>query len=313
MISNLKISVISPVYKGENIVDKLCVELIKSLKQITDDFEIILVDDCSTDNSWFKIQKNAKIYNEIKGIKLSKNFGQHNAITAGLEHCSGEWIVVMDCDLQDRPEEIINLYNNKEGFDLVVAKRTYRKHSFVKRFYSYTFYRIFSYLTDTNQNDSIANFGIYNRKVINAIISLKERTKAFSIMSKWVGFRRLELDVKHDLRYEGKSSYTLKKLLKLSFALMISFSNKPLKLSIFIGIIIILSTALLSLYFLKLYFYGGIEVPGYTSIILSIWFFSGIIISLIGITGLYIGEMFLQVKERPLYIIDETTNQDFEN
>lgn len=295
---------------AEKIVDELCVRLILNLSKITDLFEIILVEDGSIDSSWRKIYLNAQKDDRIKGIKLSRNFGQHYAITAGLELCVGDWVVVMDCDLQDRPEEIINLYNNINGNDLVVARRNNRKHFFLKRFYSFVFYKIFSYLTETKQNGSIATFGIYNRKVINAVISMKEKTKAFSILSKWVGFKRNELDVIHDSRYEGKSSYSLIKSLNLAFDLIISFSNKPLKLSITLGLLIILVCIMLSLYYLKLYFLDEIKVPGYTSIILSIWFFSGLIISLIGVLGLYIGEIFLQVKERPLYIVDETINHD---
>ena len=147
---NSKIAVVVPVYQAGEIIDELCVRVINNLSKITDKFEIILVDDSSSDNSWVKIKENSLKDHRIKGIKLSRNFGQHYAITAGLQHAKGEWTVVMDCDLQDRPDEIINLYDKAlEGYDLVVAKRISRQDSFLKQISSKIFYRLFSYLTNT--------------------------------------------------------------------------------------------------------------------------------------------------------------------
>ena len=156
---NCKISVVSPVYHGEKMVAELVRRNVEALTSITDDYEIILVNDASPDNSWsaivFECQKNPR----VKGLNLSRNFGQHYAITAGLTYASGEWIVVMDCDLQDRPEEIPNLYKKaQEGYDSVLAQRIQRSHGWFKKLGSKCFYKVFSYLTETQQDASVANF-----------------------------------------------------------------------------------------------------------------------------------------------------------
>lgn len=304
-----EISVVIPVYRAEKIINELCSRLIKNLSLITDNFEIILLDDGSPDKSWNKITKNANDEKRIKGYQLSRNFGQHHAITAGLKAAKGEWIVVMDCDLQDRPEEIPKLYTKaQEGYDLVVAQRIVRQDVFVKRMSSKLFYMLFSYLTDTKQDSSIANFGIYKHKVIQAVLSMKECVRAFPILVQWVGFRRYELPVMHAERLEGESSYTFFTLLKLATGIIIAFSQRPLKLTLKLGLLIMLGSILLGVYYLRLYWLDKITVPGYASIILSIWFLSGAIIALIGMVGIYIGQTFEQVKQRPLYIINESVN-----
>jgi glycosyltransferase involved in cell wall biosynthesis len=304
-----EISVVIPVYRAEKIINELCSRLIKNLSLITDNFEIILVDDGSPDKSWNKITKNANDEKRIKGYQLSRNFGQHHAITAGLEAAKGEWIVVMDCDLQDRPEEIPKLYTKaQEGYDLVVAQRIVRQDVFLKRMSSKMFYKLFSYLTDTKQDSSIANFGIYKRKVIQAVLSMKECVRAFPILVQWVGFKRYEMPVMHAERVEGESSYTFFTLLKLATGIIIAFSQRPLKLTLKLGLLIMLGAILLGVYYLRLYWLDKITVPGYASIILSIWFLSGAIIALIGMVGIYIGKTFEQVKQRPLYIINESVN-----
>lgn len=305
------ISVVSPVYRAESIINDLVVEIIEALTPITTDFEIILVEDCGPDNSWNKIVENAKKNPCVKGIKLSRNFGQHYAITAGLEAAQGDWIVVMDCDLQDRPDEIPNLYKKAlEGYDLVVAQRVNRNDSFLKRSYSKIFYRLFSFLTGTKQDHSIANFGIYHRKVINAVLSMGDAVRAFPMLVQWVGFNSYQLPVVHAERAAGRSSYTLIKLLKLAFDIVISFSQKPLRLAIQLGLLIVLISFVIGIYNLYLYFMGKITVPGYASLIISIWFLSGVIITIIGMMGTYLGKTFEQVKNRPLYIINHKINID---
>jgi dolichol-phosphate mannosyltransferase len=144
------------------------------------------------DNSWAKICEESAKDPRVVGIKLSKNFGQHHAITAGLDYAKGEWIVVMDCDLQDQPEEIVSLYNKaKEGYDIVLAQRVQRQDTLRKRMGSKLFYSLFSYLSGIKQDGSVANFGIYHAKVIRAITQLREPMRAFAPMVHWVGFKKL--------------------------------------------------------------------------------------------------------------------------
>ena len=303
------ISVVSPVYHAEKIVDLLVSEIVKNVSLITNDFEIILVEDGSKDNSWGRVAENCQRDKRVKGIKLSRNFGQHNAITAGLMHAKGDWVVVMDCDLQDRPDEIVNLYHKAlMGFDMVLARRAIRRDTFLKVNTSKAFYSVFSYLTDTKQDPAIANFGIYNRKVIDAVLSMGDYIRVFPILVQWVGFSRGQIDVVHSERQSGNSTYSYLKLFRLAFNMIISFSEKPLIIGIKIGAIISIISFLFGLYNLVIFFNGKILVPGYASLIISIWFFSGLLITFIGLTGLYLSKVFEKVRNRPNFIIEELDN-----
>ena len=304
------ISVVSPVYNAEGIVDELIVRLINSLEQIAPDFEIILVDDGSPDNGWEKIVENTVKDKRVKGIKLSRNFGQHHAITAGLDSIKGDWVVVMDCDLQDRPEEIINLYRKaQEGYDLVFARRANIKDDFNKKFSAFLFYKFYSYLSGIEQDSTISNFGIYDKKVIRAINQIREPLRAFSPMARWVGFKSTGIDVFHDRRFEGKSSYNWYKLINLAINISVAYSDKPLRIVINTGITISVISVFFVGYFIVHYFSGGNFSLVY-GLFVSIWFLSGLTIFTLGIVGLYIGKTFDVVKNRPLYFIDERINCD---
>lgn len=307
----MKISIVSPVYKADDIIDELVKKINENVSKITEKFEIILVEDGSPDNSWKRIEAMCVKDTKIKGIKLSRNFGQHYAITAGLEAALGEWIVVMDCDLQDRPEEIPNLYKKtKEGYDLVFARRKNRQDVGFKKLSSKLFYIVFGYLTDTKQDSTIANFGIYHKKVISSILAMKDHIRYFPTMSQWVGYSKGYLDVGHAERETGRSSYSWNKMLMLAFNNIIAFSNKPLRLTIQIGLLVSGIAGLMGLVYLYKYFSGEIVVIGFASLIISVWFLSGIIIFILGILGIYIGKTFDNVKERPIFIVEKKVNID---
>lgn len=299
-------SIVSPVYGAEGIVEKLILEIRKSMAAIDKSYEIILVDDRSPDGGWEVMKKLSKQFAEVKSIRLSRNYGQHPAIMAGLSQVQGEWIVVMDCDLQDQPKEIITLYNKAlEGFDAVLARRTNRKDSFLKKLSSKLFSKIYSYFTDIKYDNEIANFGIYNRKVVTAVLSITDQIKFFPLFVNLVGFKSTSVTVEHAERDMGTTSYSLKKLLSLAFNTIISFSNKPLKLFVKFGLTISILSFFMGIYYIYRSLHHEIEVLGYTSIIVSIWFLSGILITTIGVCGIYIGKIFDQSKGRPVYIIDE--------
>ena len=305
------LSIVSPVYKAENIVDELVRRIHESVSGITSDYEIILVEDGGGDQSWEKIERHSSVDKRVKGIKLSRNFGQHSAITAGLDHCKGAWIVVMDCDLQDRPEEIPRLYTAAlKGFDIVYAKREQRNDTVLKRLWSATFYKIFAWLSGVPQDGTIANFGIYSAKAIQAVNQLREPLRSFAIMIKWVGFKSTSISVIHSERFEGKSSYNFKKLLNLALDISLAFSDKPLRMTVKLGAIISFSSFVFGLLMLYKYFTGQITQPGYTSLIVSIWFLSGLMIFILGVIGLYLSKVFESVKSRPLYIISEKSNYE---
>ncbi|TNE53428.1 MAG: glycosyltransferase [Bacteroidetes bacterium] len=307
----MKISVVSPVYYGEKLVPELVNRLHQSLSAIHPEYEIILVEDGSPDQSWKVIREICSKDPKAKGLKLSRNFGQHYAITAGLQAASGEWIVVMDCDLQDRPEEIPRLFEKcQEGFDIVYAQRKLRQDSFLKRLSSRIFYRVFGYLTDTKQDASIANFGIYHQQVIQAVLSMNDYIRYFPTMVQWVGFDSAKIDVEHSERMEGKSSYSWKSLIKLASKNIIAFSDKPLRLTVKFGFGMSVISFLIGVVYLYRYFTGQIQVMGFTSIIISTTFLSGLIILTLGIIGIYLGKTFEQSKQRPNFIVHQKLNLD---
>lgn len=307
----MDISVVSPIYRGEKMLDELVERIEKAVEGITSDYEIVLVNDCSPDNSWECIERRCKTDRRVKGVNLSRNFGQHYAITAGLSKAQGEWVVVMDCDLQDRPEEIPNLYRKaQEGYDSVFAQRLERQDSWTKRMSSTLFYGVFSFLTDSHQDKSVANFGIYHRKVVEAILSMNDSIRYFPIMAQWVGFRKGYLPVQHAESERGKSSYSLFKLFRLASDNMIGFSDKPLRLMLKIGFYITLLSLLVALYYFVKWAMGWIEVDGFTTLVISVWFALGTIAMMLGVTGIYIGKIYDRVKGRPTFIISETLNMD---
>ena len=305
------LSVISPIYKGEAMLEELVSRIEESVETFTKEYEILLVNDCSPDESWSKIEEICQKDNKVKGINLSRNFGQHYAITAGLANSIGDWMVVMDCDLQDRPEEIPNLYHKaQEGYDSVFAQRIERKDSFFKRLSSTIFNKVFAFLTDQEQDKTVGNFGIYKRKVIEAVLSMGDSVRWFPIMVKWVGFKIGYLPVEHAERAEGKSSYSFRRLLSVASDNMIAFSNKPLRLMLQFGFGVVALSLLIALFYLIRYFAGGIAVDGFTTMVISMWLLGGIIIMLIGMTGIYIGKIYDKSKDRPLYIIRDKLNMD---
>lgn len=305
----MKISVVSPVYRGEKMVSELVRRNVEALSGMGVDYEIILVNDASPDDSWQAIEAECNMNPKVKGLNLSRNFGQHYAITAGLSYAQGEWIVVMDCDLQDRPEEIPNLYAKaQEGYDSVLAQRVQRNHGWFKQMGSKCFYKLFSYLTETKQDASVANFGIYNRKVIDAVLSMGDAMRYFPTQIQWVGFKRAYLPIQHDERAEGKSTYNLSRLLKLAFDTIISFSDKPMRLMVKLGLMVTMISFIVGIVFLVRYCMGLIEVMGFASLIISLWLLGGIIISLIGVVGIYLGKLFEKAKDRPTFIVDKKNN-----
>jgi B-glycosyltransferase, glycosyltransferase family 2 protein len=300
------ISIVSPVYRAEKILPILVSEINLVMERIGEDYEIILVDDRSPDNSWEVMKVLSSQNSKIKSIRLSRNFGQHSAIFAGLTKTKGDWVVVMDCDMQDQPKEIAKLYKKAlEGYDIVLGQRENRKDKFLKKLSSKLFYKVFNYLSGANFDNNVANFGIYHQKTIKSILDMGDYVKFFSLFINWIGFKSVSIPIEHGEREEGKSTYSVGRLFKQAFNVIISFSDKPLRLFINFGLSISVLSFIVGIYYLYLALTGKIAQPGFSSLILSIWFLSGIIISCIGIVGVYLGKTFDQAKGRPTFIIDE--------
>ena len=302
------ISVVIPVYKAENCLDELYRRLKQSLETISLNFEIVLVEDCGYDNSWQTIKCLARQDQRVKGIQFSRNFGQHYGITAGLDHCNGDWVVVMDCDLQDCPEEIPRLYvKAQEGYDIVLARRGKRHDPWLKRYTSWLFYKLFSYLADIEYDGETGNFRIMSRKVVHNFRNMREQLRFFGGLVQWLGFPTTSIEVQHAKRHEGQSTYTFAKLWKLASETIIAYSDKPLRLAVRFGFLMAFFAFCYGIYIVSHAVYYGSPVPGWNSLIVSLYFIGGIIISILGIIGIYLGKTFDESKKRPLYIISQTT------
>ena len=310
-MSKVHISIVTPIYKCSGCLNELYERLKKSLSTITESFEIIMINDASPDNSWDNIVSLSKADSRVRGVNLSRNFGQHKAITAGLDFANGDWIVVMDCDLQDQPEEIIKLYNKaQEGYDIVFGRRAQRKDSFIKKLGSKLFYKVFDYFTNSKVDSSIANFSIISNKVLQSLNKLREQNRMYPLFINWVGFKRVNINIEHAKREEGKSSYTLSKLINLAIDSIVSQSNVPLKISIKFGFTISLLSLMYAVWLIIKYFMFSIPVEGWTSVMVSIYFIGGLLFANMGMIGLYIGKVFDETKARPIYIVQETTFQE---
>jgi glycosyltransferase involved in cell wall biosynthesis len=302
------ISIVVPVYKAENCLDELYHRLVAALEPITSDFEIILVEDCGGDNSWQVIEQLATTDKRVRGIQFSRNFGQHYGITAGIDHCQGDWVVVMDCDLQDRPEEIPRLYAKaQEGYDIVLARRIARQDPLLKRITSLLFYRLFSYLADIEYDGASGNFRIMSRKVVASFRRMGEQLRFFGGLVQWLGFPTTSIAVEHAERFEGNSTYNFTKLWKLATETIIAYSDKPLRIGVRFGFGMAGLAFSYGMYILMRALLYGSPIPGWNSLIVSMYFIGGIIIAMLGIIGIYLGKAFDESKKRPLYIVRRTT------
>lgn len=308
----MDISVVVPVYGCKAALRELYTRLCQSLEQICNEFEIILVNDNCPQNSWEVIEELCKEDSRVKGIEMARNFGQIKAITAGLDYSTGDWVVVMDCDLQDRPEEIINLYNKaQEGYDVVFARRKNRKDSFLKVLVSKVFYKIYSFASDGYYDPAICNFSISKRMVIDNYCKMRELHRAFVIYVKWLGFKQTAIDVEHDPRKEGKSSYDMKKRFKMAGEILTSQSDKLLKMTVELGFVMTFLSFVAIIWLIINHFVYHVTA-GWTSIVAVNCLIGGMIIMVTGLVGIYVGNIFMQVKNRPLYVVRQILNDDKE-
>lgn len=307
----MKLSVVSPVYRAEDIVDELVKRISEEVSKITTDFEIILVEDGSPDKSWDKIQSNCSRNSKVIGIKLSRNFGQHYAITAGLEASTGDYVVVMDCDLQDDPKYIKDLVDKaEEGYSIIYTQKEERKHGFFKNFTANFFYSIFNFLIDNQSSkgsNKVGSYSLLKREVVDAFLSVHDYRRHYLMVLRWLGFNHEFVKIIHEKRFAGKSSYNLKKLIIHALDGITSQSDKLLRLTAGFGLILSLISFIAALSIIFRYFIHPFQA-GWASIMVLILFVGGLIILSIGICGIYIGKIFEQSKNRPLYIIEKKIN-----
>ncbi len=303
--SKTVLSVVVPVYGCAGCLLELQQRLTKVLKTVTPQYEIIYVEDRGNDDSWEFLKRIAKKDKKVKAYRLSRNFGQHAAVTAGLFHSQGRWTVVMDCDLQDPPEDIPRLYRKAlEGFDIVLMKRKNKKLSIFRRTAAAIYFKFINSFTTEHLNGVYGSFSILSQKVKHSFLRLNDVNRHYLFILRWLGFKTAYLEYEHGERFAGKSSYSLKSLLTHGFNGVFFQTTVLLRWIVYVGFVVSLLGWLSAFYILYLYYFYSIQ-PGWTSLAILTLIIGGFIIISTGITGLYIGKIFDQVKKRPLYVIDQ--------
>lgn len=307
-----KISVVITVFNEEKTIPELIGRLKQALLLVSPDYELIFIDDGSRDLSWKALKAAAKEDKRIKAARMSRNFGQHNAITAGIRMSNGNYVVLMDGDLQDEPEVIPQLYKaiQSSGNEIVYVRRINRKDSAMKIFFSGLFYKFFSFISGMKTDSSVGTFRIMTRLVRDSYTDFKEVNKYVGGIFYWMDFESGYLETEHRERGSGRSAYSLSMLMKLARNGIVSFSNKPLNLAVYLGFICAFGSLLLGIYFILRKIFLHVSLTGYSSLIVSIYFTGGTILLVLGIIGQYIGQVYDQSKGRPEYLFREKINID---
>jgi polyisoprenyl-phosphate glycosyltransferase len=300
-----EISVVVPVYGCAGCLATLHARLAAVLG--SDDWEVVFVDDCSPDEAWFRLEELSEADERIRALRLSRNFGQHAAITAGLAEARGDWVVVMDCDLQDPPEEIPRLLATaREGFDVVLTQRDRRRQSWPRRLASKAYFRMRNILMGTSMTSEHATLSVISRSVVDAFLSLGDVDRQYMLILHWLGFRRTVLPLRQQDRQEGKSSYTLSKLIQVAVDGMFFQTTRLLRWIVLLGFLVAAGGVVLAGLFIVLYFTAK-PLPGFTGLAVLTLLVGGFILVSTGIIGLYVGKIFEQVKGRPLYVVERRT------
>jgi len=305
------LSVVSPVYNAAAIVPELVRRICRAVEPITHDFEIVLVEDGSPDASWEAIAIECRKDARVKGVRLSRNFGQHAAITACLAHATGMHAVVMDCDLQDDPVFISALYAKaREGFDVVFARRRERRFAFWKNLTARTFYALFRWLSGVDYDARIGAYSIISRQVVEAFLQFGDYRRGYVLVLGWLGFRQAYVEVEHAERHSGESSYSVWGLVRHGLTIALTYSDKPLHVSIYLGLVLSLVSFAVGGLVVIWYFTSkvGQMALGWSSLVVSLLFLGGLILMSLGVIGLYLGRVFEQVKHRPIFLVQKTEN-----
>lgn len=300
----VKFSVVIPVFNEEENLEVLYARLTKVMESVGEPYEIIFVDDGSTDNSFQILRDLHRKDNNVKVIRFTKNFGQDIARTAALDYCRGENVILMDADLQDQPEEIPKLLAKlNEGYDVVYGLRKERQDNLYRRLSSKVYFQLVAKLTNQTVNPQITSFRILTRRAVDYMNEFRERSRFYGGLVTWLGFPSATVEIEHGRRFAGKTKYSFWKLLRNAAEGVISFSDIPLRLMGYFGFIVSTVSFILGIYMLVRWFIWDIPVSGYTSIIVSMAFLGGVVLIFLGVIGQYISRIHIEVKKRPLYVI----------
>jgi len=302
----ITISIVAPFYCEEDMCDLFLKETTAVLNELNKPFEIVCVNDGSTDNTLANLLQAKKNYPNIKIINLSRNFGKEAALTAGLDYTKGEVIIPIDADLQDPPDLIKEFIAHwEEGYDVVLAKRSDRSSdSIAKRITAHLFYKVHNKISHTKIPENVGDYRLITRKVLNAIQELPENQRFMKGIFAWVGFRTATLEYKREKRKAGKTSFNVWELWNFAIEGITSFSTVPLQIWLYVGILVSLLSLIYGSYMILRTLFFGVDVPGYASLLTSILFLGGIQLIGFGILGEYIGRIYMESKHRPTYIVE---------
>lgn len=301
---------VAPVFDEQENVSELVRRLGVAMSVVSEDYRIVLVDDGSSDATWSKIMASAQENARVLGLRLSRNFGQHVAIAAGLKAVDADWTVVLDGDLQDRPEVIPELYEKaQQGHDVVFVARESRPESALYKLVQGVFYKTLRTMTGTDYNPAHGNFSIISRTVLLELNKVTENDRFYGGLVEWLGFRRATLKAKHGERFAGVTSYSLLSRIKFAKNIILSFSIRPLYAAVIFGAVVTALSFVFGLVILFKALFFGYEVQGWPSMMVSIYFVGGVQMLMIGMNGLYVGRIAEEVKNRPLYVVADTTDQ----
>ncbi|MEA3447318.1 MAG: glycosyltransferase family 2 protein [Bacteroidota bacterium] len=300
----MNISVIIPLYNEEDIVNDLHNRVLNAMTKTGDDFEVVYVDDGSTDNTLPTLLEHHKKDSRFKVLELSRNFGHQAAYTAGLNVASGAYVCMLDGDLQDPPELIPEMYKklSQENYDIVYGKRISRKEKATKRFFIHLFHRIFSFINNIGAPDNVGNFGMMNHKAKEAFLMLKEKNRYLPGLRYFIGFRQTALEYERLERVKGKAKMNIRALMHLAFDALFSFSKLPLKLAFMFGFTG-LGLSLVGIVVVIIKKITGVAITGWTSMMVSLFFFGSVILIFLGVIGEYIFRIYKETQNRPVYFI----------
>ena len=302
----MTLSIVVPCYNEEKVLRDFYSETSLEIHKLTTDYEFVFVNDGSKDDTLNILRDLASADSSVHYISFSRNFGKEAAMLAGLKYATGDAIVIMDADLQHPPtliKELLEGYN--EGYDQVIAKRTRTGDSPVRSFVSRLYYKVMNKFVDIELVDGIGDFRLLSRRAVDSLVSLSEYNRFSKGLFSWIGYNELIIEYENVLRSDGESKWTFSKLLNYGIDGVISFNNKPLRLSIYLGL---LTTILGLLYVITTFvqiILGGVEVPGYFTLISAILFIGGIQLIFLGVIGEYIGRIYYETKRRPHFIVAE--------
>lgn len=308
------ISVITPVYGDKSLVRLLYNELLETFALMDVDFEIIMVNDACPYDSGEEIEKLANIDKRVKFIDLSRNFGQVYAIKAGIDYCNGDWVIVMDCDLQDNPKDIIRFYNEtKKGYEIVFGVRKTRKDSLLKKVFSKIYKSCIRNLSATDMDSciykkNIGTFSIISKKVAQEYKKVNSYNSNYGSIISWLGFEVGYIDIIKEERKIGISSYNLRKGASLIVSLIVSNTNKPLIFAAYCSFVMFIFCFAFILKLVFDYYFLQAPILGWTSIMVTLFFIGGLLFAYLSILGVYIGGIFSESKQRPLYVIKKKIN-----